>query len=141
MVPVQYLGDSNMETSKPEPTIRRIGGYLNRVVPITDSAGKVVNYALKPLMVEFHPRDLMQVIVGASILAVPVAMTEETWVLGTEMPLRNVLMLSGLSLLFIAVQFQGPSLRIHQTRCGDLPVQSAGRRAAADHHPEVPVGG
>ena len=29
-------------------------------------------------------------------------MTEETWVLGTEMPLRNVLMLSGLSLLFIA---------------------------------------
>ena len=90
------------ETPKPETTIKRIGGYLNRVVPITDSAGKVINYALKPLMVEFHPRDLMQVIIGASILAVPVAMTEETWVLGTELPLTNVLILSGLSLLFIA---------------------------------------
>ena len=91
-----------MEANKPETTIKRIGGYLNRVVPITDSAGKIVNYALKPLMVEFRPRDLMQVIVGASILAVPVAMTEETWVLGAELPMRNVLMLSGLSLLFIA---------------------------------------
>jgi uncharacterized membrane protein len=91
-----------MEPSKPESTTKRIGGYLNRVVPITDSAGKVVNYALKPLMVEFRPRDLMQVIIGASILAVPVAMTEETWVLGAELPMRNVLMLSGLSLLFIA---------------------------------------
>ena len=71
MVPVEYLGDSNMETSKTEPTIKRIGGYLNRVVPITDSAGKIVNYALKPLMVEFRLRDLMQVIVGASILSLP----------------------------------------------------------------------
>ena len=72
-----------METPKPKTSVKRIGGYLHRVVPIADSAGKVVNYALKPLMVEFHPRDLMQVIVGASILAVPVAMTEETWVLGS----------------------------------------------------------
>ena len=91
-----------MEDPKTESTVKRIGGYLNRVVPIADSTGTVINYALKPLMVEFRPRDLMQVIVGASILAVPVAMTEETWVLGAELPTRNVLMLSGLSLLFIA---------------------------------------
>ncbi len=91
-----------METKKNEATIERIGGYLHRVVPVADSTGKIINYALKPLMVEFRPRDLMQVIVGASILAVPVAMTEETWVLGAELPMRNVLMLSGLSLLFIA---------------------------------------
>ncbi|MBC8377864.1 MAG: DUF2391 family protein [Planctomycetes bacterium] len=91
-----------METPKPEPTIKRIGGYLHRVVPIADSTGKVLNYALKPLMVELRPRDLMQIIVGASILAVPVAMTEEVWVLGAELPLRNVLLLSGMSLLFIA---------------------------------------
>ncbi len=91
-----------MESKKTESTIERVGGYLHRMVPMVDSTGKVINYAMKPLMVEFRPRDLMQVIVGASILAVPVAMTEETWVLGTELPLRNVLMLSGLSLLFIA---------------------------------------
>ena len=91
-----------MEANKPETTIKRIGGYLHRVVPMADSTGKIISYTLKPLMVEFRPRDLMQVIVGASILAVPVAMTEETWVLGAELPMRNVLLLSGLSLLFIA---------------------------------------
>lgn len=92
-----------MEEKKPEATIKRIGGYLHRVVPIADSAGKVLNYALSPLMVEFHPRDLMQIIVGASILAVPVAFTEETWNLGTHLPLANVMVLSGLSILFIAL--------------------------------------
>lgn len=83
--------------------IKRIGGYLHRVVPIMDETGKVVQHVLKPLMVEFRPRDLMQVIVGASILAVPVAFTEETWKLGAELELGNVLLLSGMSILFIAL--------------------------------------
>jgi uncharacterized membrane protein len=54
-------------------------------------------------MVEFRPRDLMQVVVGASILAVPVAFTEETWNLGAQLPIASVLGLSALSLLFIAL--------------------------------------
>lgn len=83
-------------------SIKRIGGYLHRVVPIMDASGKVLSYALKPLMVEFRPRDLFQVIVGASILAIPVAFTEETWDLGEKLPLNNVLMLGGLSIVFIA---------------------------------------
>lgn len=91
-----------MEEQKSETTVKRIGGYLHRVIPVFDSAGKIVNYSLTPLMVEFRPRDLMQVIVGASILAVPVAFTEETWTLGESLPTGNVLLLSGLSLLFIA---------------------------------------
>ncbi len=87
----------------PSERVKRIGGYLHRVIPIADGAGKVLNYALSPLMVEFRPRDLMQVIVGASILAVPVAFTEETWNLGDQLPFYNVLALSALSLLFIAL--------------------------------------
>ena len=83
--------------------IQRVGGYLHRVVPIADSAGNIINHALKPLMVEFRPRDLMQIIVGASILAVPVAFTEETWRLGETLPLRNVVVLSLVSLLFISL--------------------------------------
>jgi uncharacterized membrane protein len=83
--------------------VRRIGGYLHRVIPIMDSAGKLINYAVTPIMVEFKPRDLMQVIVGASILAVPVAFTEETWNLGEKLPLNNVLALSGISVLFIGL--------------------------------------
>ena len=92
-----------MEEGKPKSNVERVGGYLHKVVPIVDGAGKILNYALNPLMVEFRPRDLMQIIVGASILAVPVAMTEETWNLGRDLPLTNVLLLSALSLCFIAL--------------------------------------
>jgi len=81
--------------------IKRIGGYLHRVVPIFDSTGRIVSHALKPFMVEFHLRDLMQVIVGASILAIPISLTEEVWKLGEELPLINIILLSLLSLLFI----------------------------------------
>lgn len=91
------------EKTKIEMTVRRIGGYLHHVVPVVDGAGKVVSYALKPLMVEFHPKDFMQIVVGASILAVPVAFTEETWLLGAQLPLRNVLALTSLSFVFIAL--------------------------------------
>ena len=105
------------EMSKPTDlngeTIKRIGGYLNRVVPIVDETGKVVQHVLKPLMVEFRPRDLMQVIVGASVLAVPVAFTEETWTLGSELALVNVLFLSALSILFISLYVYYNFYRFH----------------------------
>ena len=85
-----------------EITIKRIGGYLNRVIPIMDKSGKVINYTLKPLMVEFRARDALQVIVGASVLAIPVAFTEEAWVLGEKLPLPNILFLTVLSIVFIS---------------------------------------
>ena len=91
-----------MEDQKTETKVKRIGGYLHRIIPVFDNAGKIINYSLTPLMVELRPRDLMQVIVGASILAVPVAFTEETWKLGETLPTKNVLLFSALSLFFIA---------------------------------------
>jgi uncharacterized membrane protein len=92
-----------MDIRNPDEMIKRVGGYLHRVVPIKDGTGKVLNYTLKPLMIEFRPRDVMQVVVGASLLSVPIAFTEETWVLGTELPLPNVIGLTALSLLFIGL--------------------------------------
>ena len=91
------------EQNPAEITIKRIGGYLHRVVPILDEAGNVISHSLKPFMVEFRLRDLMQVIVGASLLAIPVAFTEEVWTLSTKLPMANVLGLSALSLLFIGL--------------------------------------
>ncbi|MBC8368280.1 DUF2391 family protein [bacterium] len=90
------------ETQNPKTTIKRIGGYLQRIVPITDTTGKVVGHALKPFMVELHPRDLWQILVGASVLALPISLTEEVWTLGSELPLVNIVLLSALSLFIIA---------------------------------------
>jgi len=91
-----------MKNGNQKPIVKRIGHYLYKLVPIADETGKIISHAITPLMVEFHPRDLMQIIVGASVLAVPVAFTEETWNLGQELPLRNVLLLTLISFIFIA---------------------------------------
>ena len=90
------------EERKSNHTIQRIGGYLHRIVPIVDSTGKVISHATRPFMVEVRARDVMQMMVGASILAIPVGFTEETWTLGATLPFRNVLVLTFVSLLFIA---------------------------------------
>jgi uncharacterized membrane protein len=86
-----------------ETAIKRIGGYLHRVVPIADKSGEIISYALKPLMLEFKPRDIMQVVVGAALLAIPVSLTEEAWTLGELLPKLNIALIAMLSLLFISV--------------------------------------
>lgn len=86
-----------------QPTIKRIGGYLHRVVPIVDKSGEIINYALKPFMVEFKPRDVIQVMVGSALLAIPVSLTEEAWILGETLPNINVIFLAIISMLFISI--------------------------------------
>ena len=53
--------------------IRRLGPgrYLHRIIPIIDASGKVIHRVVKPLMVEVRARDVVQIVVGASILAIP----------------------------------------------------------------------
>ena len=79
------------------------GQYLHRVIPILDASGKVIHRVVKPLMVELRARDFVQVMVGASILAIPAGFTEETWNLGEQLPLINVIALAVLSVIFIAL--------------------------------------
>ena len=55
-----------------------------------------------PIIPRFKLKDILQVLIGASILAVPVGFTEETWGLGASLPIMNVLGLLALSLIFIS---------------------------------------
>ena len=86
-------------------TIKRLGRgkHLHRIIPILDSSGKVIDRVVKPLMVEVRARDLMQILVGSAILAIPAAYTEETWNLGEQLPMPNILILGIVSILFIAL--------------------------------------
>lgn len=88
-----------------EVEIQRIGrnGSLVRVIPIVDESGQVIDRVVKPLMVEFTGRDVLQTIVGASFLAIPAAYTEETWDLGRELAPANITGIAILTVLFIAV--------------------------------------
>ena len=61
---------------------------------------KILQWIHRP---EFEFQDLLQVLIGASILAIPVGFTEETWELGLSLPFLNVFLLFILSILFISV--------------------------------------
>lgn len=51
---------------------------------------------------EFKIRDVLQIIVGAAILATPVGFTEETWRLGEILPASSIIIVFALSLIFIS---------------------------------------
>lgn len=66
-------------------------------------SGKKKENLVEPLKTEFQKKDMLQVIVGASILAVPVGFTEETWELGATLPWLNIIMLAILAIFFISL--------------------------------------
>lgn len=78
------------------------GKHPKQIITIHDERGRILNKIISPLMVEFRIKDVLQVIIGASILAIPVGYTEETWYLGELLPLSNIMGFLFLSLLFIA---------------------------------------
>ncbi|MBN1779283.1 MAG: DUF2391 family protein [Candidatus Buchananbacteria bacterium] len=79
----------------------RVGRYLNEIVTITDSAGNLLHKISKPLMIEFYFRDVIQVIVGATLLAMPIMFTEEVWRLSEILPVINILAIGLVSLIFV----------------------------------------
>jgi uncharacterized membrane protein len=84
-------------------TIRRVNGYLHRVVPIADASGKIINYAIKPIMLEFKIRDILQVSIGAALLAIPVSMSEEAWNLAINLPDLNIALIAAFSVFLISI--------------------------------------
>lgn len=93
------------EISAENVEVTRIGraGYLHAIIPIVDNSGKIIQRIVKPLMVELKMKDIIQIFVGATLLAIPMAYTEETWKLGETLPLFNIGILALLSLFFIAL--------------------------------------
>ena len=57
----------------------------------------------KPKGPPYRLRDFAQAITGASVIAFPVAATEEVWNLGTELPLARVLWFSIASIIVLAL--------------------------------------
>ncbi|MDO8474196.1 MAG: DUF2391 family protein [bacterium] len=56
-----------------------------------------------PIIHRFQIKDMLQVIIGATILSIPVAYTGEVWQLAETLPMRNILGFLGLSLVFISL--------------------------------------
>ena len=56
----------------------------------------------------FNLEDVIQIVVGSSLLVAPVAFSEEAWQLSISLPLRNIIFLLILSITFIGMYvYQG----------------------------------
>ncbi|MFC1801467.1 DUF2391 family protein [Nanoarchaeota archaeon] len=80
----------------------RVDGKLKEVVTIHDEKGKILKRVISASKLEFYFRDLLQIMIGASILAIPVGFTEETWRLGENLPMLNIFGLIAITLIFIS---------------------------------------
>ena len=101
-------------------TLHRVQGKLHSVHHLKDEAGRVIGTVVRPLKVEFHLEDLGQLLVGAFIMALPLAFTEEVWDLGKDLSGGRVFAIFVASLIALALfiwtlfyQGEGNSYRGH----------------------------
>lgn len=97
--------------------LKKINGYLKEVVTFFDDSGKPVGHVINPLMIEFRPRDIMQIFVGSLLVSSPLCMTEEVWNLSQHLRMQNIYLLMTCSLfavcLFVYFNFYRKNLRGH----------------------------
>lgn len=56
----------------------------------------------------FNLEDAIQIVVGSSLLVAPVAFSEEAWELSVALPIKNIIFIFSLSLIFISLYvYQG----------------------------------
>ena len=103
--------DDNQKSQR----IRRIDGRLHTIEEVRDEAGKLITQIASPLKVELCWGDIAQLIVGAFMLGVPVALTEEVWDLGASLPTYRIIGIAIMSVLvnafFVKVLFYGDRWR------------------------------
>jgi uncharacterized membrane protein len=56
-----------------------------------------------PIETKLDSHDILQIIVGSSLLAIPIGLTQETWEIGGRIPLFNVFILMLLSIFFLTI--------------------------------------
>lgn len=68
-----------------------------------DTRSLLTEDVVLPLRIKFQIKDVCEIVVGASVLAIPVAYTEEVWTLGEQLPLANVVMVAVTSITIVAL--------------------------------------
>ena len=104
--------------SKYEKYVHRVDGQLYESFVIKDDYGKKIQQIDIPLKVELKIQDVLEILVGASILAVPVAFTEEVWNMGNDLGWFNIILLNFVCLIFMGgfMYFKGYRNRLEMYR-------------------------
>jgi uncharacterized membrane protein len=95
--------DDSQPTVGSDQDVSLAGSGSHGAAGLVDASGKVISRLVNPLGVDFHFRDVAELLVGACVLAIPISYTEEVWVLGSELPMLNAFVISLLSAAFVAL--------------------------------------
>jgi uncharacterized membrane protein len=112
-IPQENRQEFPMKASKFDSTaeVHRVDGRLHLLHRVRDENGKLVLTVTGPLKVEFRFEDFCQLLIGACVLALPVALTEEVWNLGEQLSMARTLIIMAVSIFtltgFIWVLFYG----------------------------------
>jgi uncharacterized membrane protein len=87
---------------KKSPTKRGRNNPKKKVKRISDDTATFKGQ-MEPSKTKFGVKHILQAIVGATLLAVPIGFTEETWRLGETLPMWNIVAILIISLFFIAI--------------------------------------
>ena len=87
---------------EPPSRVHRVDGRLHLVHYVTDDKGNRIATVTGPLKVEFRLEDLWQLVAGACVMALPVALTEEVWDLGKTLSIGRTLLILAFSLVTLA---------------------------------------
>ena len=82
--------------------MHRLGGRLHLVHYVTDDKGNHIATVTGPLKVEVRLEDFGQLLAGACVMALPVALTEEVWNLGETLSSGRTLLILGFSVFALA---------------------------------------
>jgi len=80
----------------------RVDGRLHLIHHVRDAAGNRITTVTGPLKVEFRIEDFCQLVAGACVMALPVALTEEVWNLGASLSTGRTLLILAVSIFTLA---------------------------------------
>ena len=103
----------NIKKTQSKRELVRVGRTLNEIILIKDATWNLLHKIVKPVMIEFYPRDIIQIVVWATLLAVPMAFSAEVWDLGELVTLHNTYIILALSLVFMWLFFYYNFYRNH----------------------------
>jgi uncharacterized membrane protein len=82
------------------------GPYKGHIILHDEESGiihhQIPHHMLPYHMLKFYPKDVLQVIIGACLLAFPISFEERVSTLGRNLPIENIIFVMGTSILFVA---------------------------------------
>jgi len=84
-----------------KPSVKHTPKYLSEEKKLEKAP--TFSKIMEPPKTKFKLRNILQAIVGATILAIPIGFTEETWRLGEILPMWNIILIFFISIIFVAL--------------------------------------